>query len=190
MDGLKAVCVSTPPIERLLQQADYTTVYSWHARFAGHKFYAITLVVSNLTLVYDLTSQTWYQWTDANGNYIPIISSTFTSDQQCALQHTTNGKVYKLELTNTTDDGALIPWDLYTPNFDGGVRLKKYLKNLDIIADKEPGSTLQVRTSDDDYQTWTNYRSVDLSANRPRLTDCGSFRRRAYHFHHECTTPL
>ena len=190
MEGLKASQVSTPAIERLLQQADYSTVYSWAAKVAGHKYYAVTLPASKLTLVYDVISRRWYQWTDANGNYLPIVSSTFSADQQPLLQHASNGKIYKLEMTNTTDDGELITMDLYLPNYDGGTRLTKYLHSMDIVADQTNGSLLQIRKSDDDYQTWSNFRTVDLGNARPRLTQGGSFRRRAYHFRHACNTPL
>lgn len=190
MSGLKAVVVSTPSVEKLLQQADYTTVYSWTAKVGGHRFYALTLVNSNLTLVYDMTSRRWAQWTDASGNYLPIVSATFTSSQQPLLQHASNGKIYLLENTNYTDDGAEIPFDLYTPNYDGGTRLRKYLKRMDIIADQVPGSFLHIRCSEDDYKTWSHPRTVDLSTQRPALTDCGTFRRRAYHFRHTSAKPL
>ena len=127
MDNLKASQISTPPIDRLLQQADYTTVYSWCARVGGHRFYCVTLVNSNLSLVFDLTSRQWYQWTDYQGNYLPFISSTYTvSDNQAIFQHATNGKMYELEITNTTDDGQTITFDVYTPNYDGGTRKRKY----------------------------------------------------------------
>lgn len=190
MENVKAIPVSTPAIDRLLQQADYTTVYSWTARIVGHKFYGVTLVGSNLTLVYDLTSRVWYQWTDANGNYFPVNGSTFSPAQQPLFQSTSTGKIYKLALTNTNDDGTVFPMDLYTPNIDFGTRIKKYMKNLDIVADQAAGSTLFVRVSDDDYQTWSNFRQVDLGQARPRLTDCGTFRRRAHHFRHFSNTAL
>jgi len=190
MDNVKSQQISTPSIERLLQQADYTTVYSWCARVAGHRYYCVTLAASNLSLVYDLTSQQWYQWTDANGNYLPYVSASYTGDNQAIFQHATNGKMYQLEITNTTDEGAAITMDLYTPNYDGGARVRKFVKSMDIIADQTNGSVLQVRVSDDDYQTWSNFREVDLSKIRPRLTDCGTFRRRAYHFRHQSNTPL
>jgi hypothetical protein len=190
MDSLKAVQVSTPAIDRLLQQADYSTVYSWAFRIVGHKFYGVTLVGSNLTIVYDLTSGVWYQWTDPNGNYLPLNSSTFSSAQQPLVQSSTTGKIYKFALTNTNDEGVVFPMDLYTPNVDFGTRLKKYLKNLDIIADQAAGSSLFIRVSDDDYQTWSNFRQVDLGQARPRLTDCGTFRRRAHHLRHFANTPL
>ena len=190
MDNVKSQQISTPSIERLLQQADYTTVYSWCARVAGHRYYCVTLAASNLSLVYDLTSQQWYQWTDSNGNYLPYVSASYTGDNQAIFQHATNGKMYQLEIVNTTDEGAAITMDLYTPNYDGGARLRKFVKSMDIIADQTNGSVLQVRVSDDDYQTWSNFRDVDLSKIRPRLTDCGTFRRRAYHFRHSSNTPL
>ena len=188
MEGLKAQPISTPPIERLLEEADYTVVYSWSARVAGHKLYGVTLVNNNITLVYDISVGRWYQWADSNGNYLPWVSSTFSSNQRSLIQHTTNGKVYSLENMVFNDDGSVFAVDLYTPNFDGGTRKKKYMHSMDFIADQTAGSTMTVRKSDDDYQTWSNPRTVDLSKSRPRLTGMGTFRRRAHHFHHLANT--
>ena len=190
MDGLKITAVSTPPIDRLLQQSAFSTVYSWTTKIAGHKFYVLTLVDLNLTLVFDITSKRWYQWTDANGNYLPIVAATFSPAQQPLVQHASNGKVYTLSMGTYLDDGGDIVWDLYTPNFDGGVKLRKILFGMDFVADQTPGSVLQVRCSDDDYTTWSNFRKVDLGQKYPRLTNCGTFRRRAYHFRHVCNTAL
>ena len=66
----------------------------------------------------------------------------------------------------------------------------KYLHSMDFVADQTAGSTLMVRKTDDDYQTWSNPRMVDLGTHRPRLISNGSFRRRAYHFRHACNTAL
>jgi hypothetical protein len=99
-----------------------------------------------------MASQQWYQWTDSNGNYLPFTASTYTPDQQLLLQHATNGKMYKMEMATTTDDGLVITVDIYTPNFDAGARLRKYVKSIDFIADQTSGSKLQIRHSDDDYQ--------------------------------------
>jgi hypothetical protein len=190
MDGMKAQQISTPPIERLLEEGDYSEVYSWTARLSGHKYYGITLKNSNLTLVYDLISHRWYQWTDTNGNYFPIVAATYNSNQQVLMQHATNGKIYTLEDMVYSDDGSLISVEIYTPNYDGGSRFRKYMKSMDVVADQTTGSLLQIRKSDDDYQTWSNFRTVDLGRIRPRLTDNGTFRRRAYHLVHRCNTPL
>ena len=190
MDNLKATNVSTPAVERLLQDADFTTVRSCKAKVGGHKFYCVTIVNSNLTLVYDLTTGLWAQWFGMGLNYFPFLASTFDAQQQNIWQHNTDGKLYQLDINFYGDAGSIIEWDLYTPNYDGGTRLKKMLNIMDIIADQTPGSLLKVRSSDDDYQHWTNFRTVDLSVKRPFLTDCGTFRRRAHHFQHRSFTPL
>jgi len=190
MDNLKVTPISTEPIERLLTGLDFTTVFSWHLKVGGHKFYVLTIKEANLTLAIDLTERLWSQWTDVDGNYVPIVSSTFDSSRRPILQHETNGKLYYASMDYATDDGSLIQADIYTPNFDGGTRYSKYLPRIDFIADQHPGSLLRVRSTDDDYQTWNEFREVDLSTPNPGLRDEGSFSRRAYNFRHRCNTPL
>jgi len=190
MNGLKPEQISTEAIDRILHQADFTSVYSWATRINGHRLYSVTLVNNNLTLVYDLTSKYWYQWTDANGNCLPFVDATFTNDGQTLFQHATDGKLYKLEMTSYNDNGAAIPVDIYTPNFDGGTRKKKHLSRMDIVSDQISAGTLQIRFSDDDYQTWTAPRSVDLSNDIPNLIGCGTFRKRAFHFRHVADCPF
>lgn len=62
-DGLQPVEIASPSIKRILTAADTTTVHCFAAQLNGHSFYVITLVTEALTLAYDLTTQTWSQWT-------------------------------------------------------------------------------------------------------------------------------
>lgn len=191
MAGLKPEQISTPSIEKILQEADYTgKVYSFGMQFNGHKFYVITLVSSNVTLVYDMTLQVWAQWTDTYGNYVPFVASTFTDGNQAYLQHMNNGVLYEIDPNVTTDYNGNITLDLITPNFDAGTRLKKYLKCIDFIGDQVSGSTMFVRSSNDDYKTWSDWRVLDLGKNRPFLMNCGTFRRRAYWLRHDGDYPM
>lgn len=190
LSQLKGDVISTPSIDKLIQNADYTTVYSWTARIAGHKFYVLTFVNSNLTLAYDDTTSQWFPWTDSNGNYLPIISSTYTPAGLPILQHATNGLLYSFENTQYNDNGDLITVDLYTPNYDGGERYIKFLAFMDVVADQTDGSVVGVRKSDDDYQTWSDFRYIDLGKKHPRMINGGSFRRRAYHIRHKANVPL
>ena len=41
---------------------------------------------------------------------------------------------------------------------------------------------MKIRHTDDDYQTWSNYRTVDLSKPRAQLYQSGAARRRAWEF--------
>lgn len=190
IENLKAKIISTKAVERLLNGADYTQVFSWQFNDNGHRFYGVTMKNSNFTLVYDIAEDMWAQWTDPDGNYFPFVAATFNSTNQHIFQHVGNGKLYTADSGFLTDDTSLITVDIVTPNFDGGVRRKKYLKVMTVIADQTQGSTLTVRVSDDDYKTWTNWRTIDLNQKLPRLTDCGSFTRRATHFRHRAATPL
>lgn len=186
MDGVKADIVSTKAIERLLEGWDWTSIYSWYLKHDGHRFYGLTSTVSNMTLVYDLSERMWSQWTDKDGNYWPIVSSTYTSTFGHLLQHATNGKIYSATMATTNDDGDTITVDIYTPNFDGGTKRKKQLSILALDADQAP-TELLVRRNDNDYNpaSWSPFRTINLASKQPMLTNCGTFRRRAYHFRHQ-----
>jgi len=198
MRGLKSEIVSTPAIERLISSWDLSTVWSWQLMYNGHKFYGVTSKVSNMTLVYDLTTNMWSQWTDVNGNYLPFVSSTFvpstTGASTTLLQHETDGYVYSLSLTAVADAlvsaSGPVPVEIYTPNFDAGTRRGKQLNMMYFNGDLVPGSILQVRYNDNDYQPtkWSNFRYVDLGQETPMLEQEGTFTRRAYHFRHKANT--
>jgi hypothetical protein len=190
LDNLKAEIISTKPVERLLDQADFTTVYSLQLKHNGHKFYVLTIKNSNLTLVFDLAERRWYQWTDASGNYFPFVASTYDSALVHYLQHETDGYIYTTDDNIYLDHQSLITVDLVTPNFDAGSRRSKTLNWMAFAADQVAGSVLQSRFSDDDYQTWSNFESLPLDVERPTLIEQGSFTRRAYNFRHQCNTPM
>ena len=190
LENLKPQIVSTKAIERILGNYDLTNIYSFAIKYEGHRFYGITLLSANATFVYDLVEKMWAQWTDSDGNYFPISSVSFSVATGLLLQHATNGNLYQFDASFVTDAGATITFDLYTPNFDGGVRRRKQLKVMEIIADQTVGSILQVRSNDNDYAAdkWTNYRLVNLAQKKPTLINNGTFMRRAYHFRHQAPT--
>lgn len=190
LNQLKAEIVSTQAVERLLGNADYTQIYSFSMKYEGHKFYGFTIVSKNVTMVYDITAKEWSQWTDVNGDYWPIVSTTYTTNGGRILQHATNGKLYSCDSDNTGDDGVPISVEIYTPNFDAGTRRRKHLNMIEFVADQTPGSVLEVRSNDWDYDStkWTNFRRVDLNQRKPLLTNNGTFMRRAYHIQHRAAT--
>lgn len=193
VDNLKPVVVSTKAIERLLSEASFAAgnVASMGIKYEGHRFYVLTLKSDNLTLVYDLTDKLWSQWTDADGNYFKGVANTFYNVLRL-VQHETNGMIYFMGSEYYTDAGAVITTDLYTPNFDGGVRRRKHLNVMEFIGDQTEGSTLQVRVNDADYAStkWSSYRLVDMSVPKPVLINCGTFMRRAVHIRHQSPTRM
>ena len=192
MQGLKEKIVSTKAIDKILSKASMANIYSFSFCYEGHSFYGITLVSSNVTLVYDIIDDEWAYWTDTNGNYFPVVSVTYSTTLGRILQHATNGKLYLCDRSYTSDDGTMITVDLYLPIFDAGTRRSKQLNAMEFVGDQTAGSILQVRHNDFDYQAskWTNYRKVDLNLRRPRLANLGTFSSRGYHFRHQCNTTL
>ena len=191
MDQLKADVISTKPIERLLDKLDYSVVYSWQMKHDGHSFYVVTIKNANLTLAFDVREQEWHQWTDENGNYFPIVASTYDSTLRHILQHETNGRLYLADQSYYTDDGVVIHADIITPIFDGGsLAREKQEGALYVLGDQTDGSSLAIRTSDDDYQTWSAADTVDMSLKQPFLPNQGSFSRRAYWLRHSAATPM
>lgn len=203
MENLQPRIISTPAVDRILDNvafnfanaASQSGIYSWVFKHAGHRFYGITITYNNITLVYDIDQKLWYVWTDQYGNFWPISAMAYTSPTSNATglhlaQHVTNGNVYVLDgdYQYPNDYGTQFPVDIYTPNFSAGTSRRKTLNMMYFSADQVPGSVLQARYTDDDYQTWSNFRAIDLSEPRPMLDQEGTFTKRAYHFRHQANT--
>lgn len=180
VDKAQLSVISTPEIDRLLRNADLSTVYSWHIKIDGHSFYVLTIKNTNLTIAYDINQNRWDQWTDVNGNYIPIVCSTRDQAGHTILQHESNGSLYYGGTNYRDDAGALIPITIVTPRWDAGTSRNKLCNRLSLVADIVPGSLMSVEVSDDDYQTWSQPRVLDLGTTYPTLIKCGTFRRRAW----------
>jgi hypothetical protein len=57
----------------------------------------------------------------------------------------------------------------------------RWSRRLEIIGDKV-NATMQVRHSDDDYNTVSSFRNVSLSAKRSQIQQLGQARRRSWEF--------
>jgi hypothetical protein len=180
MEAVKGDIISTQPIEKVLSNGlDWSETHSWAMNCGSHRYYGLTIVEENLTLVFDLSTGLWYQWTDSAENYLPYVDSTYDANNRPVLQHRSNGKLYTPSFTTTEDDGANIPWKLYTPNFEGGQRTSKSNSITELVAD-QVDADVDVSWSDDDFVTYTTPQTINLNQERPMLQDGSSFRRRTY----------
>jgi hypothetical protein len=104
------------------------------------------------------------------------------------LLHETNGHVYTPKDTEGSDD-APIDFVIRTGKFDGGSEARKTLASASLIGNKSDSEAM-MRWSDDDYQTNSKYRRIDLSKDRAKLNRCGSFRRRSFDIRHVADTTI
>jgi hypothetical protein len=259
--GLELQQISTPDVERVINTSDLSEVYSYGIKIAGHAFYVLTMTDIDITLVYDLISKEWTQWTSLTAN-APISVSSITRTDQIAtvttavahgrsdgdpvliaganqseyngrvnvtvvdathftypvegspaspatgtitcttytesyfkythyvycngrdlVLHETDGHLYEILDTEASDAANPIDLRIRTAKLDGDTTDKKASGKVEVIANKVD-STALVRWSDDDYNTFTTYRPVDLNAKRSQLRRCGDFRRRAFELRH------
>jgi hypothetical protein len=191
LKGGQPIPVSTKAVETYINNDPLTNVSSFAIGVSGHDLYVLTLPASNVTLVYDLLSGEWSEWSSlVNGveqyfelNHYAAIGAT------SYLQNAATGYIITMKDGDLTDEGAPIPFRIVTPRWEGDSNNLKFFQSLEIIADKVVGS-LNIRHSDDDYSTWSAYRSVDLSASRPIIRQLGSARRRAFEFYDQEAKPL
>lgn len=106
-----------------------------------------------------------------------IVASVNFGGQQ-VVQRRLDGSLYYLDVTQANDDGAPIDFSIVTPQLDDGNNDVKRMGRIELIGDKVD-TTVLIRTTDDDYATWTNYRRFDNDLERVGGARWGTYRRRA-----------
>ena len=214
MDGLQIQVISTPVIERLLQNIFITPfaqapslqnsiIYSNGIKRGGHRFYSVTIPVAatlngiGFTLVYDLDQQLWYVWFSPGLSYWSVVGVSSNAGvgagrQGVCCQDITSGAFYLMDIDQVypTDSGAIATVDIYTASTDFGTRRSKTLNEMLFVADQTSGGAMMIRKSDNDFRSWSPFRAVQLNRAQPRLTRCGSFRKRALNIRHSVAAPF
>ena len=191
LEGTRPVQISDVSVERILNQSSLENVRSYSLKISGHYFYVLNLLDDDLTLVCDIKSKQWCIWTSyVNGQETILDGVFYTSykNEAYALDNI-NGKLYNISEHHYTDETGPIQYRIRTPLIDAQSTKRKFIGRLEIVGDKI-GATLRVRHTDDDYNNWSQYRNVDLNANRSVLYQNGNFRRRAYEYFCTDNQPL
>ena len=193
LDGTAPTRISTAYIDRILGNSDMSKVTAYSFKMNGHMFYVCSLHDLNITLVYDFNEKMWNQWTmyavgTATSGVTGIYAeqyfrpSYFTKvNNDYYLLDDDNGTMYTMSDLYYTDAGASIYYRAVSDIVDNGTTKRKFYQRLEIVGDKV-GAIMRVRHTGNDYKTWSNYRSVDLSKPRAQIYLGGADRRRAWEF--------
>lgn len=112
----------------------------------------------------------------------------YTSIQSLdVIQFESTGNTYSMDPAVFNDFGNPIDAKVRTANWDGGDNKHKFCSSTQVIGDKV-SSTAYIRYTNDDYQTFSAYRPVNLSWGRSIVARCGTFRRRAWEIRHTDST--
>lgn len=147
------------------------------------------------TMVYTAGLNIWHEWDCDEATFIDGVS-TGTGNQLVATSRMkTDGKVYTINPSSDgqlyQDDGAAILTEVRTARIDHGTPLRKFIKRVSLIGDKQAAGTVTLEASDDDYQTWETLGTFDLTSMRPEIARCGSYRGgRAYRLRHSYNGPF
>lgn len=191
LDGTSPIKVSTPVIEKYLNGDSLATVNAYALTIAGHTFYIMNLDATEVTLIYDLNEKLWYQWSSVVSGIEQDFSGRFFTSlygvSYCLNPY--NGALSTISKNAYQDYYSPINTRVVTTLLDGGSTLTKFFDSLQVIGDKA-STTVKVRHTDDDYNTWSNYRTVNMNDKRPILWTLGSSRRKALELLHTDNTGL
>jgi hypothetical protein len=197
LNGFQPVRVSDPAVERILDswRPAAATDKAFPIRHNGHDFYVMTLTntADGVTVAYDLTEKRWHIWQSGSTPAAFRAANYVTDGQYDYLQDNTLGILYQVNAGIYQDNGTAITVRGTGVKVDGGTNERKFCSSLTVIGDRQAATTPNTATiswSDDDGVTFSTGRTVDLSAARPRLTRCGSFRRRTHRIEHSSNNPM
>ena len=191
MQGIENQKISTSDIDRILNADDLATVHAYCMRLEGHDLYVLTLVTSNITLVYDFTSQLWYEWSTLDGStetYLKQVKYTNFAGADLLL-HESDGHLYQVDPDLHLDDALTINTFIRTARLDGGDLGKKKISRARLIGDYV-NDTVSIRWSDDDSQTFSDYYDLTMTLQEPEIRRSKAFRRRSYEVLHTGNNPL
>jgi hypothetical protein len=197
LEGLSPTKVSTKAVETFLNASNLSGTYSWLYKIAGHTLYGLVLTDQNVTLVFDMAEKEWHVWTTSKDfiggseNYFEcsfVTQFPFNSGSFYVLD-AVNGLVFTLSPTNYVDPFGPIRMRIVTDRMDFNTFAFKVGSALTIFGD-QINDVMQVRHTEDDYNTWSQYRNVNLNLQKPCLYQLGRFRRRAYEFLYTGNNPL
>ena len=197
LDGLRAHPISTKAIETFLNASTLQGVYSWAYKISGHTFYGLVLTDQNITLVYDLQEKEWHIWTTnkqfigGGENYFECsyVTPFPVNSNNYYVLDAVNGLMFTLSPNFYVDPFGPVTMRVVTQSSTMGTFDRKVNSMLTIWGE-QINDIMQVRHTDDDYNTWSAYRPIQLNLQKPCLYNLGAYRRRAYEFLYTGHFPL
>ena len=197
--GLQMVKISTPFVEKILNQTalnQQSTIWAFAIQTCGHQFYVLTLPVLNVTLVYDVDVQLWGTWSSVVGGveqYFTgrfyqqeVPSSGFSGD---SLQDISTGKQMLVLPTVYVDATGPLNVTSIGPPYDWNTSNYKRFNYISQLGDSN-NTSINISFTDNDYQSFSTPRAMQLTGPRNQLRGGGSSRRRAWKLFHQDNTPL
>ena len=195
INGLTVTPLSTPFVDKILNQANLLYVYGIAIKVGGHNHYILSLPDLLLSLDCDITTGKWSVWNDYTGNacyngvqYLNPVLTSGLSPIGDFIQGLNDGCVYLVNPLLGTDAGNAITGSIQTAPIGNGFQ-RIFCPVLQLVGDTV-SATVNVIYTDDDYQTFSSPLAIVMSYIRKQCTQLGSFRRRAFRFTYAGGVPI
>lgn len=180
--GREPIKLTTPEIDAALAIAGPANISTTIVGFYGRRF--VVVCASSSTFLYCIGEGTEHEWTgnqlwwksDSVVSGSSIVNYTISND-------VTTGKVYILNPANVVyaDDGVDISGTIQTAKLDFATAKRKFYHAIRLIGDQtSAAANVRLYWSDNDYQTTSSARTLDVSQKRAQATRCGSSYRRSF----------
>ena len=198
VEGFKAEEMATEAVRNSLNDlgTNISSINAYCVRVNGHKFYVLRLPTENQTWVFDFDTKLWSEWSTTNvtGTAQETFIAKFASDSQWGFPYcmSASGDIYLMSDTTYQDHGRAIRTQITTLKLDFDNMNRKDCYRVALFGDwpLSGNSTVTLEWTDDDYRTWSNPRTIQLSTYLPVTRRLGKFRRRAFRITHTDNTPL
>lgn len=196
--------IVTTPIRNAIEQYSAAGAlqrcFFW--RIAGKLLYVVpvsrityssggTTVITDIdAFIYDMDLNVWSQWKFA-GDGVFFTASAYNTYNSYQLVLQSDGTVWAFQPYETTDastsatPGNGTPFDflVQTERIDFGTTTRKFPRRLELVGDKVVDTAnINVSYCDDDNETFSTARTLDMSQAHAFLSQQGNFRRRRYKF--------
>jgi hypothetical protein len=174
MNGYVPTRISTHAVENSLTNQTVSDAVAWTYQLEGHEVYVISFPSIQLTWCYDVATQMWHKWLYTNnlGQYERARGNCCAQFQGLVMVGDySNGKIYKLDRDNYTDDGQQVTRLRRAPHLVADFQ-RQYFDELQIQF--QPGVGLStgqgdnpqamLKWSDDGGSTWSNEHWVTVGA--------------------------
>lgn len=161
-------------------------------RTFGRSF--VLVIAGATTHAYCIEEKHWGEWSSETVLWSKCagVSRGSTMVNYAVTNAGTSGKVYVMNTASLvfTDDGTTYTMRAQTSNVDLGTNRTKFWESAEVVGDEEESSsTVTLLYTDDDYQNYTSWGTLDLADEERKASMLGSSKRRAWVLTHSANTP-
>lgn len=181
LEDFKIESMDSPPLRRYLQP--YTSFQGCVISQGGHDFYILT--VGTITYTMELEHGVWTRMALKGGTTFPAkfaVNLPFNSVGNTSVVAVDgDASLYYFDPDVYQDDGVNFNVVVQTDKQMFDTMHEKYMSRILVVADRPTtDANLYISWTDDDYQTYSTPRAVNLNQEFPALQRGGRFRRRAF----------